>query len=163
MDLSLWRMGRDIDVPAGKPLIMNQQMYISVPSVHQDAPRVTLPITGDAVGELQKIRGGDCLYFTGEVEYEAASPAAFMGAQRQFGQVSSGCIVIGERGPFAVGKLAISFGDHYYFGVNPEGELLLNNDLEDVRFFGLAEWNLVAYSKAGARIVLAGVSAKLRE
>lgn len=161
MDLNLWRMGKELDVPAGKPMIIDGGVFLRMPSIHEDAPELALNISEKGCGSYKTLGPSQCLFFTGSIRFEATSAAALLTAKHRVGEDSAGCIVIGEHGAFAVGGFKAEY-DLVYYGVNALGELLTSAQL-DSRVFRLTEWNLIGLDASSNTTVLASVQMQADE
>lgn len=158
MDLKYWRYSKHAsDVPFGKPFLLDGHVWMRFPPTEgQNEDRIAL-LTGKSPGLLMELRGGACIYFDGEVAFEAASVEAMLSAGRGRGQDAVGCLAGCAEGFFAIVQLKGFFGNECY-GVDVNGGVLPSSAVEDNAFTVIRDWRLVAVQDDGRRIELARVS-----
>lgn len=158
MDLSQWKYAAtSSNVPAGKPFVIDGHVCVRVPPTGDQAPSLMAVLTGANPGLAQTLRTGPCIYFDGEVAFEAATTSALISAGRGHGQSSAGCLVAGADGFSAIVELKGHY-DSVFYGFDVLGQLLPSDQVEDSAFTVIRDWKLVLVHRDGRRTDLAQVS-----
>jgi len=158
MDLSQWKYAATAStVPAGKPFVIDGHVCLRVPPTRDQAPNLMAVLTGANPGLAQPLRTGPCLYFDGEVAFEAATPSALISASRAHGQYSAGCLVAGPNGFAAIVEFKAAY-ESVFYGFNVLGQLLPSDEVEDSAFTVISDWKLVLVHPDGRRTDLVQVS-----
>ncbi len=163
MDLSQWRYTEDAStVPPGKPFVIDGHICLKMPATGDQTPDLMAVLNGASPGIGHELRKGPCLYFEGEVAFEAASTEALISARRDHWQFSAGCLAGGRDGFFAVVEFKGYFGSIFY-GVDAAGQLVKREQVEDIAFPVVREWKVVVIQKDGRRTDLVQVFAPKKD
>ena len=163
MDLSLWKKRKAIDVPPGRVMLASGNVYLRVPDFNANLPPLALCLSGDRVGVAQELgEEGACIYFDGQISFEAESIAAFGAGKVVPGELALGCIAIGSQGAFAMGAYS-NLNDRFSFGINCGGSLLPLGSVNDQSFILVPEWKLMAVDPTGRKTELVTVTGKVAD
>lgn len=157
MESKLWKYSAVRDVPAGKVLVVGEDVFIAA-YVIEGGGRLALRLSGDSAGGSKLFHTEPCVFFTGEIEFDVSADALLHLPGGELQRSGLLRLQIREDGAYVTGKLGAE-ARGADFAVSSQGNVLGTVDmLNDFR--AVATWTLTLIESNGVRTPFITVEAR---